>query len=194
MAVTRELVQSVRQRVADNPGVLTAQLAAELNASEADVITALPLEMRLRAKTDDFEAIWNCLASWGRMVVHPARSGEDGPSSDFPGAPVDLLPAVFIESLGHGGLPARFTQEDLGFIWFVSKPLFRQESHSVQFFSKHGEHMLSIYVGRDASGRLDEKAEAAYKAMRGRFGVIPVAKRPCKGCGRCSCGGEKHVH
>lgn len=195
MSITRELVRSVRQRVADNPGVLTAQLAAEFNASEADVITALPLDMRLRAKTDDFEAIWSCLASWGRMEINPARLADHDLGNHSSGTPVDYLPGMFLESISSPNQPARFNREELGFIWFISKPLFREESHSVQFFSKRGEHMLSIYVGRDAAGKLDEKAAADYRAMRDRFGVIPVPKRrQCQGCGRCSCGGKKHVH
>ena len=64
MPLSRELVQSVRKRVAEEPGVPTELLALELKASEAEVITALPLEMRLRGRNSAFEVIWNTVSKW----------------------------------------------------------------------------------------------------------------------------------
>ncbi len=170
MPLTRELVQAVRRRIADNPSASPALLAEQLRASEAEIITALPLGMRLRAKNSAFESIWDTVARWPDIVINPARQ----PARIWPRLP----------ELRTSG---QFRPEEIGFIWFVSKPFLDKESHSVQFFTHKGAHMLSLYLGQNASGAFDKRAKADYEAMRERFGVIPVPRNRCKGCARCTC-------
>ncbi len=175
MPLSKEFVEQVRKRVADDPGVRTEQLAVELDAPESQVIMALPLDMRLRARTSDFEAIWAGAAGWERALLSPAgRTGDAERPSALPGK--------------------HFLQDQLGFIWFVSNPRSSGESPSIRFFDKQGGHMLSIYLGLDAAGRLAAGDKAEYEDMRKRFGVVPAPRMHCKGCGNCTCGGKKHAH
>lgn len=203
MSVTRELVQSVRRRVAESPGLLTAQLALELNASEAEVITALPLPMRKRARVSDFTSIWNCMAGWKNVVVHPSAAVSGTLARVRVEADVMPGPGLSFGALCNGEsrlhtqriVPdeGRFI-EAMGSIWFVSLPLFNGESHSVRFFDKNGGHLLSIFLGRDHAGACDPLAKEEFDAMRERFGVTPVPRMHCRGCGSCTCCGTKHAH
>ena len=197
MPITRAFVQSVRERAAKDPGMPTARLAEELGAPEALVIMALPVHMRLRAKSADANAIWRGMAEWETVEVRPAESSGRGvpASGAIPFGAVSSGSGRSRRRVSFDGLSEKaLPEEEVGYIWFVSQKSHDEEVHSVRFFDKQGDHMLSLYLGKDGQGGLDVRTKAAYDAMRKRFGVIPVPKSRCKGCGHCSCGGEKHAH
>lgn len=58
MPISKEFVESVRTRLESSPGISTSNLAMELGAAEAMVITAMPVKMRQKARPEDFEDIW----------------------------------------------------------------------------------------------------------------------------------------
>ena len=186
MPLSRELVQSVRKRVTEDPGVPTELLALELKASEAEVITALPLNMRLRARNSAFDVIWNTLSKWDNVSVKLPSLPEGQPPLEDNG-PNELRRSVFPFRLVES-LPDRPNWTDqLGFIWFVSKPHIHEASLSVRFFDKKGEHLLSVYLNPGKDGVYNPNHKADYDAMCERFGVIPVPKNRCKGCRSCTC-------
>ena len=172
MTVTKEFVQSVRQRLSENPNVPTAALAVELNAPESYIIMALPVHMRLKAKPENFAAIWEILTTWEKAKVALAQEAED------------FLPVM---------PDKRFFQQEVGHIWFVSSPPGERESHSVRFFDKHGTHMISVHLGQDDDADIPQKDKSSYDSMRERFGVVPVPRRHCQGCGNCTCGSKKNL-
>lgn len=184
MPLTKELVASVRSRVADNPAILTSQLAAELGTSEPEVITALPLHMRVKARTEDFENIWQAIKNWKNISVHQGNGAE---KKYF--CPVNS--SSFFEDAAFTGT-TELNPADVGYIWFVSKPLHDTESHSVQFFGKNGQHMLSVYLGYNC--RCDSNDLENFEEMKKTFGVKPVPHNRCKGCKNCTCGGKGHEH
>lgn len=153
MAITKEFVENVRGRLTASPGIATSLLAEELGAPETQVITALPVKMRQKARPEDFADIWAGLAR--------------------------------LSNLPENGVAA----EELGAIWFINRPDAAVESHSVQFFNKQGGHLFSVYLN-GTDGR------EAYASLRERFGVVPVPKMHCRGCGNCTCGSKhkKHGH
>ena len=175
MSISKEFVESVRNRIAEDPAVSTYRLAEDLGASESQVITALPVKMRQKARPEDFRAIWQAVEGWHNVRL---RGGEDANGQS--GQLADLVTP---------GIP----EEELGYIWFVSKPEPETESHSVQFYSKAGQHMLSVYLGQAGQEGVDPRDKAAYDQMREHFGVTPVPRR-CQGCGSCTCGGKHKSH
>ncbi len=195
MSITRELVENVRRRVAETPGVLTAQLANEFGASEAEVVTALPLHMRLRARLEAFDDIWGVIENWQDVSLYGNGALSMGcldhsygfPALSYTENNIHLQCGDYL----HKGM---LNPDELGFIWFVSKPLCAAESHSVQFFDKAGEHLLSVYLGRDEKGEIDEKAKQDFEDLRVRHGVKPVPHNRCKGCGNCTCGHGQKKH
>lgn len=195
MAVTKEFVQSVRRRVAEEPGVITGQLARELRAPEAQVITALPVAMRKKASPGDFPVIWERMSAWRHAVINPAKAEH--------GALIMPGPVLTFGALCNGATTLRNQRalgdegafrESLGSIWFVSLPLAGGRSHSVRFFDREGNHMLSVFLGRDRSGRHDKDALRDFEELRERHGITPVPKNRCKGCPGCTCGLEGKTH
>lgn len=83
--------------------------------------------------------------------------------------------------------PLSISEDDLGYIWFVSHPSggqANQSARSVRFFDKQGGHLVSV--------PLTDESDGLYESMTERFGVTPVPRRSaCKGCGKCRCGKEK---
>ena len=63
-----DFVQIVRQKVAENPSVMLMNLAVELGRPEAELVAALPEEMRKQGRKDAFEAIWNAMTEWERST------------------------------------------------------------------------------------------------------------------------------
>lgn len=172
MAISKEFVENVRSRIAEDPAVSTHILAEDLGASEVQVITALLVKMRQKARPEDFRPIWQAAQGWSSVRLRGANGTQ---------ARLDKL------------MPPNLSEEELGYIWFVSKPEHGVENHSVQFFSKAGQHMLSVYLGQSLSGGIDPRDKAAYDHMREHFGVTPVP-RGCQGCGNCTCGGKHKAH
>ena len=194
MLVTREFVRSVRERLAENPAVPLCHLAEELHASEAAVVTAMPVHMRLRARHSDAGAIWKRLVQWNPELVR-YRMATDGPGR---ASAADLAEASFAVSSpalqkDSGEVETDLDAEEIGSVWFVSRPLKTEESLSVRFFGKHGGQLFFVNMGDDAFGVNGRRATEEYDALRRRFGVTPVPRIRCKGCGSCACGNGASV-
>lgn len=119
MPLSRELVRAVRERVAAEPGLAPGLLAAELGVPEEQVVTALPVAMRTRARLDDVPAIWAALAALpGRRVVRgPERA-----------------------TAGEGGFPGR--RECVGSAWFMAgRPGAEPE---VRFLDAQGRELFTV--------------------------------------------------
>lgn len=68
--------------------------------------------------------------------------------------------------------------KELASIWFVSKPFFGKESHSVQFFDITGKQMFAIYLGRDEKREIILQVKQGYDALRGRYRDAHIAGCP----------------
>jgi hypothetical protein len=170
MPVSREFVQAVRKRAAEDPGVSLSSLARALHSSEAEVILALPVHMRMRARITDCPAIWERLNERKSMLVCRGPEGE--------------VRADFSACLCPGGiLPEKSPPaEELGSIWFLSRASENEERRSLRFFGPQGQRLLVVHM---------DAVAADFDEMRAFFGVRPVPRKRCGGCGgcgRCSCG------
>ncbi|MDL2314446.1 hypothetical protein LJC36_05650 [Desulfovibrio sp. OttesenSCG-928-C14] len=197
MPITKELVQSVRERVAANPAVPFALLAGELRASEAEVITALPLNMRIRAKNSDFAVIWQALSALpGVNLCLTAPGRVLNQSAPLPaGGQVGSRFVFFDQTSILGGF---LDLENLGYIWFVSRTEQNIPSFSVQFYDKEGAQLFSVFLKQDEQGGIRPEEKELFENMRKEFGVIPKPHNRCKGCTNCTCngkgGGHHHHH
>lgn len=187
MPVTKELVRTVRRRVAEEPGVLTGQLAKELAINEEDVVMALPVAMRKKARKSDFAAIWRRMAGWKNVSLYsPRLGGVLGGLSRGCGSGAALFGGRdFFERTGRSVEPL------VGSIWFVSMPMPGGSRSSVRLYGRDGGHVLSVCLGGGRSAVPDSKIEAEFHSLWSEFGVTPVPKIRCKGkrcSGLCGCG------
>ncbi|MFT4300679.1 MAG: heme utilization cystosolic carrier protein HutX [Desulfovibrio sp.] len=165
-----DFVQVVRQKVTENPSVMLMSLAKELGRPEAEVVAALPEEMRVHASKNDFGAIWAAMTGWESSTFITIGCGGvvevEGklPQGNFMHGMFNLTDRqcplgghLFINKLEH--------------IWFVSKPFFNKESHSVQFFDAAGDQMFAVYLGRNEQREIIPSVKEAYMHMRSEFAV-----------------------
>ncbi len=147
---------------------MTDALARELGLSEAEVIRALPNEMRVEAPTSDFETIWQDMTNWEKVTFIVRNAG----------AVVEISGTLPGGSFAHGmfnlmdrsnPLRGHLMTDRLGSIFLVSKPFFKLESHSVQFFDTEGEPMFAVYAGRDEKRTLLTSVVEGFTAMRSRY-------------------------
>lgn len=165
-----DFVQIVRQKIAENPSVMLMSLAKELGRPEVEVVAALPEEMRMRASKNDFEAIWATMTDWESCTFITVGCGGvvevEGklPQGKF-------MHGMFNLTARECPLGGHLFVNRLEHIWFVSKPFFNKESHSVQFFDAAGEQMFAVYLGRDEQREIIPSVKEAYLRMRSEFAV-----------------------
>lgn len=158
MPLSKELVRAVRSRVEGEPDVSTRLLAAELGASQAQVITALPVAMRTRAKVEDCPHIWQELCC-------------------IPGMRVGVIAACASQNDAAGAMPP--VQADrIGSIWFMAATQTREPA--VYFLDKQGGLLVEALLPREAES-------GAFAMLKKKHGVQPLPKNRCKGCKQCTC-------
>lgn len=158
----------VRERIAENPSTMPDVLADELGISEAEVIRCLPETMRVEAPAKDFESIWKTMTGWEKITFIVRNQG----------AVVEISGTLPDGRFGHGmfnlmapGNPLRghLMVDRLDSIFLVSKPFFKLESHSVQFFDTEGRAMFAVYVGRDDKRTLLPSVMTSFTALRDSY-------------------------
>ncbi len=158
----------IRERITENPSTMTDVLARELDVSEVEVIRCLPKDMWVEAPAKDFESIWNFMTDWEKVTFITRN----------PGAVVEVSGVLPKGSFGHGmfnlmdrsnPLRGHLLVERIGAILLVSKPFFKLESHSVQFFDSDGLFMFAIYAGRDENRALLPSVLENFMDLRSRY-------------------------
>ena len=165
---TTEIKERLQQMISENPNRMLGELAGQLGISEAEAIYYLPEEMRTAAPAEDFESIWQAITNWEKATF----------ISITPGAVIEYSGAMPAGKAGHGmfnlqqpgiALGGHLFIQKLGSIWFLSKPHFGKESHSIQFYTTEGQTMFSVYVGRDENRELLAPVLQNYQDLRSKY-------------------------
>jgi putative heme utilization carrier protein HutX len=163
-----DTLAKVRAAVAEKPNQMLSDLAKEFNLSEGEVVCMLPEEMRVAAPAEDFEKIWQQVCAWEKATFIAINAG----------GVVEYSGAMPKGSFGHGmynlhqagiSLGGHLFVNRLGSIWFLSKPHFGKESHSIQFYTTEGDPMFSVYVGRGEDKELLPSALKQYYDLRNSY-------------------------
>jgi heme iron utilization protein len=124
--------------------------------------------MRTPAPIEDFEIIWQAASRWEKATFIAMT----------PGAVLEYMGKLPSGSHGHGmfnlhqdGIPlgGHLMIKQLGSIWFLSKPHFGKESHSIQFYTKEGKPMFALYVGRGEDKELLPEVLHSYQHLRASY-------------------------
>lgn len=163
-----ELKQRLQQLISENPNRMLSEIAGQLGVAEAEAVALLPEAMRTAAPAEDFETIWQELTTWEKGTFIAIT----------PGAVVEYSGPIPAGKAGHGmfnlhqegiTLGGHLMVKQLGSIWFLSKPHFGKESHSIQFYSKAGQPMFAVYVGRGTDRQLLPEVLQSYTNLRSRY-------------------------
>lgn len=159
---------NLRAAVHEKPNRMLSDLATEFGISEEEAVFMLPEEMRVAAPAGDFEEIWRQACAWEKATFISMSAG----------AVVEYCGALPAGSFGHGmfnlhqagiALGGHLFVSRLGSIWFLSKPHFGKESHSIQFYTTEGVPMFALYVGRGEDRELLPPVLEQYRAMRAGY-------------------------
>ncbi|SNS07459.1 hypothetical protein SAMN04488503_2589 [Humidesulfovibrio mexicanus] len=165
---SEQITETVRARVRENPSLMPRGLAEELGVSEAEIIRSLPEDMRVEARAQDFETIWEVMCGWEKVTFIAVN----------PGVIVEVPCRLPKGRAAHGmfnlldknsPLGGHIFADTVAQIWLVSKPFFGLESHSVQFFDAAGGILFSVYAGRDERRAILDSVRTGFLALRARY-------------------------
>lgn len=164
-----ETANAIKASLLENPGAIIEHLASEQGVTPLDIIHCLPESQAVSISGEDFEAVMNEIATWGDItfIVHT------------PDVVFEARGEVPTGSMGRGyfnlhGKPigGHLKADNCALISFVSRPVFKNDSHSVQFYNKNGGCMFKIYLGRDENREMHPEQIVLFKAYRDRMQTI----------------------
>lgn len=162
------LQKLVAVKLSDDPNFMPQTLAGELGVPLGRVIAALPGPMRARVPGNRFAEIWEAMTGWEKVTFMAVT----------PGAILEISCRLPKGRPGHGmynlmdtGNPLRghLLADNIASVWFVSKPVFGLESHSVQFLDAEGDQCFAVYLGRDENRRILESVKNGFMALKARY-------------------------
>lgn len=158
-------VETIRQHLIDNPSAMPSQIAAELNVSEFEVVSALPSEQLALLPISEKDTLLASLPEWGNMTTIVSVSGS---IFEFKGAfPKGKYAHGYFNLITKGdGLHGHLKLDDISAIALISKPFRGTESHSINFFGAAGEVVFKVYLGRDKKRVLLPEQVTRFKALK----------------------------
>ena len=159
------LAQQVQDILTENPAILPAEIANQLNASELDVIQAMPADMVTLIDASHYLDVLRDIKTWGELTLV-----------------IDVDGSIF-EMVGHfpkGGekfgyynlsdrrtpLKGHLKVDNVAVIALVSKPFHGVETRSVQFLSKQGRMLFKVYLRRDKEKNILPEQLEKFEALK----------------------------
>lgn len=158
--------ETVKIALSADGGAILDYIARDNDVSLADVISCLPVEQAQTIAGDKFNQVMMEISGWGEItfLVHTADivlevKGELPTGSEGRG----------FYNLHGKPIGGHLKGENCSTISFVSRPVFKNDAHSVQFFNKDGGCMFKIYLGRDDERQLIPAQVEKFKNYRDKM-------------------------
>nr|WP_321460473.1 heme utilization cystosolic carrier protein HutX [uncultured Cohaesibacter sp.] len=162
-ALSEEKRAAIVKSLENDPGAVLEYLAKEHSVTVADIIACLPDDQATLVDGSLFEKVMLTMADWGKVtfLVHTEdvilEAKGTIPKGSYARGYFNL----------HGGpIGGHLKGENCASIAFVTRPLFKSETKSVQFFNHKGECMFKVYLGRDEQRQLLPEQIALFDAFR----------------------------
>ncbi len=148
MNTTATLKQNIAELLAENPMLLPAELAGELNVSEGDIVRQLPEDMVTLLDGMDTEEVFTELRTWGELMMVLDIDGSIFEMvTPFPKGGYKF--GYYNMSDRHTPLKGHLKMDAFGTIALVSKPFHGVDTRSVQFYSPSGRCVMKFYLRRN---------------------------------------------
>ncbi len=154
--------------IEQQPKLLLGEIAQTLGLSELEVVEALPSEMVGIAPGDQAQAILETLADFGPVttIMHAGGSIFEV-KAPFPKG---SMARGYYNLLGAPGeLHGHLLLDNIQCVALISKPFMGKESHYFGFFSRQGENIFKVYLGRDEQRRLFAEQVNRFKQLQNQF-------------------------
>ncbi len=165
MAITKEIITKIQEKINENESTMPAVIADELGVTERDVVRHLPNSMSFEVSGSEFENVWKAMTEWEKVTALVSNAGiiaeikgklSKGSSSR----------GYFNLFDKDAPLNGHIKADAIESIFFVSKPFMKLESHSVQFYTKDGHKAFGIYLGRNEKRQIIESVLNGYNELR----------------------------
>lgn len=150
-----QLKQQIASLLAENPNMITLEIATQLNVPEGEVLINLPDEFVRAFPAERAEEIFKTISEWGVFTTIIEKAGSIFEIKDrFPSGIVGRGYYNLNMKGDEGALHGHIKLDTIAHIAFVSIPFRGKESYNIAFIATTGETIFKVYLGRDEQRNL----------------------------------------
>lgn len=150
-----QLKQQIASLFAENPNMITLEIATQLNVPEGEVLINLPNEFVRVFPAERAEEIFKTISEWGVFTTIIEKAGSIFEIKDrFPSGIVGRGYYNLNMKGDEGALHGHIKLDTIAHIAFVSIPFRGKESYNIAFIATTGETIFKVYLGRDEQRNL----------------------------------------
>lgn len=150
-----QLKQQIASLLAENPNMITLEIATQLNVPEGELLINLPDEFVRVFPAERAEEIFKTISEWGVFTTIIEKAGSIFEIKDrFPSGIVGRGYYNLNMKGDEGALHGHIKLDTIAHIAFVSIPFRGKESYNIAFIATTGETIFKVYLGRDEQRNL----------------------------------------
>ncbi|STO54999.1 heme utilization protein HuvX [Canicola haemoglobinophilus] len=149
------LKQQVADLLAENPNMITLEIAAKLQQPEGNILKALPEQFVRLFPAERAEEILQAVSQWGIFTTIIEKEGSIFEIKDrFPTGIIGRGYYNLNMKDDEGAIHGHLKLDNIADIAFVSLPFRGKESYNIAFIAPNGQTIFKIYLGRDEQRQL----------------------------------------
>ncbi len=160
----------LRDMIAKKPDGVVEAMAREAGVPTQVALEAMPEAQRLFAPSEQFEAIWREVGTWGEIlfIVHTADIVLECEGS----LPAGTFGQGYYNIHGDSPIGGHIRAANCRAIYLVDRAFHGRRSCSIQFFNGEGEAMFKIFVRRDSERNLLPDQLARFEGLKARLAAL----------------------
>ncbi|KAE9533416.1 heme utilization cystosolic carrier protein HutX [Ursidibacter sp. B-7004-1] len=161
------LKQQVAELLAQDPNLITLEIADKLKTPEGNVLVALPEEFVRVFSAERAEEILQAVSNWGIFTTIIEKEGSIFEIKDrFPSGIIGRGYYNLNMKDNEGAIHGHLKLDNIAQIAFVSLPFRGKESYNIAFIAHSGQTIFKIYLGRDEKRQLFPEQVELFKSFK----------------------------
>lgn len=149
------LKQQVADLLAENPNIITLEIAEKLQQPEGNILKALPEQFVRLFPAERAVEILQAVSQWGIFTTIIEKEGSIFEIKDrFPTGIIGRGYYNLNMKDDEGAIHGHLKLDNIADIAFVSLPFRSKESYNIAFIAPNGQTIFKIYLGRDEQRQL----------------------------------------
>lgn len=149
------LKQQVADLLAENPNIITLEIAEKLQQPEGNILKALPEQFVRLFPAERAVEILQAVSQWGIFTTIIEKEGSIFEIKDrFPTGIIGRGYYNLNMKDDEGAIHGHLKLDNIADIAFVSLPFRGKESYNIAFIAPNGQTIFKIYLGRDEQRQL----------------------------------------
>ena len=161
------LKQQVAELLAQDPNLITLEIADKLKTPEGNILVALPEEFVRVFSAERAEEILQAVSNWGVFTTIIEKEGSIFEIKDrFPSGIIGRGYYNLNMKNNEGAIHGHLKLDNIAQIAFVSLPFRGKESYNIAFIAHSGQTIFKIYLGRDEKRQLFPEQVELFKSFK----------------------------